>query len=133
MREFQEGFLRGPPPLGPGAPAGQRLEAFADALIVLLAEDVELVKAADRAAGGGPPGPLGTLALHARHLLSELDPEMPEPDALAIMLLGALAAAVLHASDQGPIDIAAIQRAAGTLLHGILAAAEARKAVGTRR
>ncbi len=35
-RQFQEGFLSGPPPLGPGAPAVVRIRAFLHAVIDLL-------------------------------------------------------------------------------------------------
>src|SRR6202521_5336850 len=37
MREFQEAFLHGPPPLGPGVSASERLGAFVSELIRLQA------------------------------------------------------------------------------------------------
>ena len=42
-RQLQAGILRGPPPLGPGAPAGGRLEAFVRAYLAYVAENLELV------------------------------------------------------------------------------------------
>ncbi|GHH26553.1 TetR/AcrR family transcriptional regulator [Streptomyces lanatus] len=40
--EFHETYTLGPPPLGPGAPAGDRLTAFGCALIERLADDTDL-------------------------------------------------------------------------------------------
>ncbi|MDX3581346.1 TetR/AcrR family transcriptional regulator [Streptomyces europaeiscabiei] len=40
--EFQEAYTEGPPPLGPGAPAGERLEAFGCALIERIAAGADL-------------------------------------------------------------------------------------------
>src|ERR1700755_531222 len=37
-RDFQEAFIRGPAPLGPGAPASDRLTAFRDAGVGLVEE-----------------------------------------------------------------------------------------------
>jgi hypothetical protein len=36
MADFQDAFLSGPPPLGPGAPASALLEAFIDERLRLL-------------------------------------------------------------------------------------------------
>jgi AcrR family transcriptional regulator len=48
-RELQERILRGPPPLGPGAPPAERLTAFLDALLTLTAEHRDLLLAVDSA------------------------------------------------------------------------------------
>ncbi|MFJ8110802.1 TetR/AcrR family transcriptional regulator [Streptomyces sp. NPDC096132] len=40
--EFEEAYTSGPPPLGPGAPARERLEAFGNALIERTAADGDL-------------------------------------------------------------------------------------------
>ena len=45
-RRLQEGFIRGPAPLGPGAPPRERLIAFGRALLELTAERGELLLAA---------------------------------------------------------------------------------------
>jgi AcrR family transcriptional regulator len=45
-RRLQEGFIRGPAPLGPGAPPAERLIAFGEALLELTAERGELLLAA---------------------------------------------------------------------------------------
>ncbi|MEU7749147.1 helix-turn-helix domain-containing protein [Nonomuraea sp. NPDC049158] len=41
-RRFQEDFLRGPPPVGPGAPPAERIRAFLHALIDRVVEQVDL-------------------------------------------------------------------------------------------
>ncbi len=46
-RALQEGFIRGPAPLGPGAPPAQRLVAFGHALLTLTDERGELLLAAE--------------------------------------------------------------------------------------
>ncbi|HEV2723285.1 MAG TPA: helix-turn-helix domain-containing protein, partial [Thermoleophilaceae bacterium] len=46
-RALQDALLRGPPPLGPGAPAGDRLRAFFSALLDLLEEHRELLLASE--------------------------------------------------------------------------------------
>jgi AcrR family transcriptional regulator len=45
-RRLQEGFIRGPAPLGPGAPPADRLVAFGEALLDLTAERGDLLLAA---------------------------------------------------------------------------------------
>src|ERR1700748_4004035 len=52
-REFQERLIRGPAPLGPGAPAGERLIAFGRALLAHVAAHSDLFLAAETA---GAPG-----------------------------------------------------------------------------
>lgn len=47
QRQFQDAFLHGPPPLGPGAPAVERLKAFGLATLDLLERHGELALAAE--------------------------------------------------------------------------------------
>lgn len=51
-RQLQAGILHGPPPLGPGAPAGSRLEAFVRAYLAYVAENLELVQMSQAATAG---------------------------------------------------------------------------------
>jgi AcrR family transcriptional regulator len=46
--EFEKAYTQGPPPLGPGAPARDRLEAFGRALIERIAADADLGAALGR-------------------------------------------------------------------------------------
>jgi AcrR family transcriptional regulator len=52
-RAFQERILRGPPPLGPGAPPAERLGAFLVALGDILEANLDLLLAAESAGSGG--------------------------------------------------------------------------------
>jgi AcrR family transcriptional regulator len=49
-RALQERILRGPPPLGPGAPPGERLRAFLSTLAELTFEHRHLLREVERAA-----------------------------------------------------------------------------------
>ena len=91
-RAFQEAFIRGPAPLGPGAAPCQRLIAFGWALLDLLEEHGVLLSAADPNAGElryGHPVYLAYRA-HMISLLSELVGD-GRADYLADVLLAALA------------------------------------------
>src|SRR4051794_14949546 len=62
---LQEAVVDGPPPLGPGAPAGDRLLAFVDGVIEVVSRNKGLLAALDHAEavvsakipGGDPPPP----------------------------------------------------------------------------
>lgn len=78
-REFQERLIRGPAPLGPGAPAGERLIAFGRALLEHIAAHVDVVLAAE---SGNVPGrrlalgPYGAYRAHLMMLIREANPEL---------------------------------------------------------
>ena len=87
--ELQDGFLRGPPPLGPGAPPRERLVAFFAALSSFLDQHGALIAEAERTMPSGARfggGPYGAYHTHVRILLRELDPEL-DIDVLAHVLL----------------------------------------------
>jgi AcrR family transcriptional regulator len=92
-RVLQEQILRGPPPLGPGAPPRERMPAFLDALTALTAEHRDLLLEAERA---GPAARYRTGAYRAwlQHLVLLLDQQQVEgdPALLAHLLLAPLAA-----------------------------------------
>jgi AcrR family transcriptional regulator len=69
-RAFQDGLLRGAPPLGPGAPARERLAAFGEGYVALLEDHAELM-----AAAGGVGGPVDVYTTHLAILLREAAPE----------------------------------------------------------
>lgn len=90
---FQEGFIRGEPPLGPGAPPVERLRAFGHAMIDLLEEHSDLILVGE----SGCPGarfkspPFRTHRAHVQALLVELDPRL-DVEYHADSLLAVLAA-----------------------------------------
>ncbi|MBF6424097.1 TetR/AcrR family transcriptional regulator [Nocardia cyriacigeorgica] len=97
-RKFQEAFMFGPPPLGPGASAVERLVEFGRARLL----DIEVEGELHRAAEMGPPGeryrglPYNLLKTHVAMLLREAATPGDIP-LLADSLLAALSAAlVLH-------------------------------------
>jgi AcrR family transcriptional regulator len=101
-RRLQEGFIRGPAPLGPGAPPAERLVAFGHALLELTVERGDLLLAAL------PPEPSlryrsavhAAYLAHVRSLLAEAG--VPDPDYLADALLAALEPElILHQLDRG--------------------------------
>ncbi|MEV4134695.1 TetR/AcrR family transcriptional regulator [Dactylosporangium sp. NPDC049742] len=91
---FQEAFLGGPPPLGPGAPPAARIRAFLHALLDLQRDQWELRLLATTTAQGWGSGPYKTYHLHLVTLLDELDPAR-DAAYTASVLLALLQPAVL--------------------------------------
>jgi AcrR family transcriptional regulator len=77
-REFQDGLIFGPPPLGPGAPAVERLQAFGPAYIDLMERHADLLVAAGAIARDGR-GPFTLYATHLKILIAEAAPELDAP------------------------------------------------------
>jgi AcrR family transcriptional regulator len=119
IRKLQDGFLSGPPPLGPGAPPAERLEAFVDALLRVEDEILELLLAVEFAASGPRARVYSSFAVHVRHLVAELDPEL-DPVVTAELLLGSYSASIIWQLRrvQGA-DLATIQAGARALLRGL--------------
>jgi AcrR family transcriptional regulator len=99
-RALQDRLLHGPPPLGPGAPPGERLAAFYRAMVRLLERHGHLALAAETGARRFATGAYQAWALHVRGLLD--DAGVRGGAALADALLAPLAP-----------DVYAHQRAAG--------------------
>lgn len=95
---FQEGFIRGAPPLGPGAPPADRLVAFGHGVLDLLASHGDLLLAAET----GAPGirfRAPAHAAHRAHVASLVRAGAPglDPDYAADALLAPLGAElVMH-------------------------------------
>ncbi|MDH2389669.1 helix-turn-helix domain containing protein [Streptomyces sp. HNM0663] len=87
---LQESVLHGPPPLGPGAAAHDRLTAFLDAYVDYLMEHLPLVRMSETASPGARYR-IGAYRFWHRHLAILLA-QTPDPDAAAHTLLAALAA-----------------------------------------
>lgn len=91
--ELQGKILTGPPPLGPGAPALDRVVAFLDAYLELLDRHVELFVDSENASDGARYR-IGSYRLWHRHLAMLVEEAQPELDAdyTAHVLLAPLAA-----------------------------------------
>lgn len=90
-RELQERILSGPPPLGPGAPAADRLTAFAEAYLDYLFRHLDLVRMSETASPGARYR-IGAYRFWHRHvaiLLAEARPSV-DADVLAHTLLAAV-------------------------------------------
>jgi len=90
---MQEALIRGPAPLGPGAPPQERLKAMARAQLALLDEHGDLLAAGETGRPGARirTGPHEFLRMHAGMLIREADPEA-DWEILADFLLASLAA-----------------------------------------
>jgi AcrR family transcriptional regulator len=119
MRDFQDAFLHGPPPLGPGAAPAERLEAFVVELIRRQADNLELALAAEAPARRALAPVYATLALHVATLVHEIDPTLDEA-IVAGFVVSAIAPPVLHRmrSVLGA-DTATLQDSARALMQGL--------------
>ncbi|WP_308250377.1 TetR/AcrR family transcriptional regulator [Sphaerisporangium fuscum] len=105
-RELQRAIVFGPPPLGPGAPPGERILAFLDAYARYLYDHLDLVRVSETAAPGARYR-IGAYRFWHRHLAILLTQASPDRDSdyLAHALLAPLAAEVVTAlRDEYDID-----------------------------
>jgi len=89
-RALQERLLRGPPPLGPGAPPDQRLAAFYEAMVDLLERHGHLALAAETGVRRFGTGAYGFWRAHVAALVRVAGVGL-ETEALADSLLAPLA------------------------------------------
>src|SRR3954463_15678451 len=102
-RELQDALLRGPAPLGPGAPPGERLAAFFDAYVDLLAGHHALIRTSEH---GGDEGrrfrnaAYGAWHQHVALLLDALG-TVRDPALTAHLLLAMVDSELYRALDAG--------------------------------
>jgi AcrR family transcriptional regulator len=90
-RQFQEQVLAGPPPLGPGAGAADRLVAYGRARIAFLIEHRDIARASLDSGQAIPAGSQTPLSqLHIRMLLGQAGLGEADLDVLAVQLTAAL-------------------------------------------
>jgi len=109
-RAFQERLLRGAPPLGPGAPAAERLHAFGRARIALL-EDGEADMLLTTADPGGSTlrGPDAAYRTHLAILLREAAPALDVEYAVNTLVMAFDARLHLHLRHDRGWTLARIQ------------------------
>jgi AcrR family transcriptional regulator len=91
-REFQDAVIRGEPPLGPGAPADERLLAFGAGLLALLERHARFVLAGDKVNTGRYRHPVYAFhRMHVAFLLREILGESTRTEYLVDALLAPLA------------------------------------------
>lgn len=120
-RGLQGMILRGTPPLGPGAPPGERLRAFLDALLDQLARDGDLYALADADGARFRSRAYQALHLHAVVLLRDLLPER-DPALLADLVLAPIRADLYgHLGRERGMDVARVRAGVGTIVDALLA------------
>ena len=119
-RELQERLLRGRPPLGPGAPPGERLAAFYRAMVDLLERHGHLALAAETGERRYGTGAYRAWTLHVNALLA--DAGMGGHPALADVLLAPLAPDVFAHQRAAGLSAKRIARDLGVLARKTLAA-----------
>jgi AcrR family transcriptional regulator len=116
---FQDGFLSGPPPLGPGAPAADRLEAFLIAYVRFSLAHLELMLAAEQGHVEAASPVLGAFRVHVAMLVSEIDPSL-DGDVVASLIINSVSARAIRRlqRDLGT-SAEALERSALALLRGL--------------
>ena len=96
-RAFQEAFIRGPAPLGPGAPPCERLVAFGRGLLAQVAKYGDLIVTAQTARAPGSRFDIDPSGAYRAHITLLIRTAAPELDAsyTAEALLAALSADVV--------------------------------------
>jgi AcrR family transcriptional regulator len=119
LRAFQDAFMSGPPPLGPGAPADDRLVAFLEGFLDLHDDHLELTLALQRDRWGAPVEGYLALSVHVESLVKEIDPAL-DAAVTAQLLLNALNANVVRylRRDAG-VSLATIKASVRSLTAGL--------------
>ncbi|HEX2050142.1 MAG TPA: helix-turn-helix domain-containing protein [Actinomycetota bacterium] len=126
-RELQDAVIRGAPPLGPGAPAAERLRAFLHALLDLLDAHTDLHVLSETSSPGARyrSGLYAFYRLHVELLLRELVPRR-DPAVLADQLLAPLAVDLfVHLRDERRVEVERIRAGLTTLVDAVVAAGAA--------
>ncbi|MEG9249649.1 helix-turn-helix domain-containing protein [Arthrobacter sp. Soc17.1.1.1] len=121
-RSFQQSFMAGPPPLGPGAEPLERLIAFGEASIGRMLLDGQILRAAEQRGGPDPEHPTQQLVrLHLGMLLRDLgvqDPELAAYQLAAFLNAGLL----LHLQEHRGMSDARLAASWRVLVTGLAAA-----------
>ena len=120
--ELQEALIRGPAPLGPGAPPKDRLKAMARAQLALLERHADLMVAADKGRPGARfrTGPYGALRMHVGVLLREADPTI-DWEVMTDVILSPLASdSFVYWRSTGELDADRLLAAFDTLVDRLL-------------
>jgi AcrR family transcriptional regulator len=120
---FQEELIRGAPPLGPGAPAVERLHAFGDAVHEFRERHLEVLVAGEKAAPVDrfESRPYAAYRLHLRLLLQEADPALDHDCAVEALLAPLSADYLFYLRRHRGIPMERIAAAWHKTLDGLLA------------
>jgi polyketide synthase 12 len=117
-RCLQQAVLAGDPPLGPGAPALERLIAYGTARITFLFENHEIARATLDGGQATPTGESPLSRLHIRVLLGEIQPAFADLDVLASQLTGALDGPLMLQLPAGDFSSVSAERRQKRLMQG---------------
>src|SRR4051794_3264769 len=121
-RDLQEAMLRGAPPLGPGAPARERLYAFGEAYLDVLDAHHPLIAEAERSMSRFGFAPYVAYRTHLLVLLREASPAC-DADIAADALLAALSASLFaHLRRERSIELERVKAVWRGLVDGVLGA-----------
>jgi AcrR family transcriptional regulator len=121
-RALQEKLLRGPPPLGPGAPPVERLSALVSALVDLLERYGDLLRDSEASRPGARyhAGAYAAWHQHATMLIAEARPDDDAP-VLAHLLLAPLAAEHFkHLTEVEGIELGRVRAAQRELVERVV-------------
>jgi AcrR family transcriptional regulator len=122
---FQEGFIRGAPPLGPGAPPLERLIAFGEARLDLMADHAEVLAAAEIGPARFDSPPYAVYRLHLTLLLREACPGHDPAYLVEALLAGLGVDLFLHLRSARGMALADIKAGWGGLAGSLIPATPA--------
>jgi AcrR family transcriptional regulator len=119
LKAFQDAFLLGPPPLGPGAPPRERLAAFLDGLLDLYDSHLELTLALEKDRWRAPIEGYLTLSLHLESLLQQISPSLDAPITAQLLLNALNVNLVRYLRREEGVSLEAIKAAVRPLIAGL--------------
>jgi AcrR family transcriptional regulator len=119
LRVFQDAFMLGPPPLGPGAPPGERLAAFLDGLLDLYDSHLELTLALEKDRWRAPIEGYVTLSLHLESLLERISPGLDAPITAQLLLSALNVNLISHLRREERVSLETIKTAIRPLIAGL--------------
>ncbi|MGP4115163.1 TetR/AcrR family transcriptional regulator [Streptomyces sp. 4N509B] len=121
-RVFRREVTAGPPPLGPGAPAAERLRAFLHGLVDLVVEERELLLLAEASSPASRyvSAPYAAQHAHVARLVGEVDPSA-DAECVADLLLAPFTPSLLdHLTRTRGLDVARVRAGLDAVLRGVL-------------
>ncbi len=119
LRSFQDAFIAGPPPLGPGAPPRERLAAFLDGLLDLYDRHLELTLALEKNRWRAPIEGYLTLSMHLESLLEQISPRLDAPITAQLLLSALNVNLVSYLRRAQGVSLDSIKAAMGPLIAGL--------------
>ena len=119
LAAFQEAFLFGPPPLGPGATPIERLRAFFDGFLELQDGHLELTIALEKEKWRGPIGGYLVLSMHVENLLREVSSDIDAATTAQLLMNAAGVNVVRYLRRDIGVSLASIKDAMHPLLDGL--------------